>query len=164
MNAIILFSHGSVLCGAGQNLERIAREMQTSLQERGEAERVVVGYLNYSEPTFEDAFAELVQNGATQITVVPYFLVAGFFVREKLTPKIAQMREQFPDVAVRVAEALLQHPSLAEAIIQCAERAQPPQAWREFWNVAPQFCRANERCPFYGGEHCPAWREMQSAK
>lgn len=161
MNAIVLFSHGSVLCGAGQNLESIAREMETSMQACGDAQRVVVGYLNYSEPTFETSFAQLVQNGATQITVVPYFLVAGFFVKEKLTPKIAQMREQFPDVAVRVADALLEHPSLADAIVNCAQRAQPPQTWREFWNVAPQFCRANAQCPFYGGEHCPASRGLQ---
>jgi len=47
---------------------------------RGDAPIVVPGYLNYSDPTFEGAFARVVQQGAMLVTVVPYFLVAGYFV------------------------------------------------------------------------------------
>lgn len=154
-DAIILFSHGSVLCGAGENLSTLARQMQA----RGDADLVEVGYLNYSEPTFEASFARCVEEGATRITVVPYFLVAGYFVREKLTPKIAAMRQQFPDVEVRVADAMRFHPALADALLSCAQRAQPPQAWREFINNAPQFCRASAQCPLFNTPQCPATKD-----
>ena len=155
MNAIILFSHGSVLCGAGENLDDVARQMQV----RGDAPIVVPGYLNYSDPTFEGAFARVVQQGATLVTVVPYFLVAGYFVKSKLTPKIEAMRARFPHVEVRVAPAMLDHPRLADALLNCAERAQPPAKWREAWERAPQFCRASQACPLYGTPRCPATSE-----
>ncbi|MGI8756269.1 MAG: CbiX/SirB N-terminal domain-containing protein, partial [Acidimicrobiales bacterium] len=86
--AILLFSHGSVLCGAGENLSAIARR----LQESGAAEIVEVGYLNYSEPRFETAFENCVARGATDIVVMPYFLIAGKFVQVDLPPKIEAMR------------------------------------------------------------------------
>ena len=87
-DAIILFSHGSVLCGAGQNLLELARYMR----ERGNAPTVEPGYLNYSEPRFEETFRQCVAQGATRITIVPYFLVAGKFVKDDLPQQIAAMQ------------------------------------------------------------------------
>lgn len=159
MNAIILFSHGSVLCGAGEALFDLARKMET----RGDAPIVEVGFLNYSEPPFEAAFARCVERGATRIVIAPYFLVAGYFVKVSLPPKIAAMREKFPGVEVQVAEALKQHELLAQAIVNCAERAQEPAKWRDLLNDAPQFCRSTPQCPLYGTEKCPTTASLATA-
>ncbi|HVF10174.1 MAG TPA: CbiX/SirB N-terminal domain-containing protein, partial [Abditibacteriaceae bacterium] len=151
-DAIILFSHGSLLCGAGENLGGLAQRMR----ERGDAPLVEVGYLNYSEPPFEEAFANCVAQDATRIIVAPYFLVAGYFVTKTLAPKIAAMQAQYPDVEVRLAEAMRFHPSLAEAVLACAARAAAPETWRGLLSTAPLFCRADSQCPLYGSEQCPA--------
>lgn len=158
MEAIILFSHGSTLCGAGENL----RELGERLKARGEAPIVEVGYLNYSEPLFEAAFESCVHQGATSITIAPYFLAAGYFVKVSLPPKIAAMREQFPQVQVRIADALRHHELLAEALLACAERAQPPARWRDLLQVAPSFCRNNPECPLYNTPQCPAQGEVSA--
>lgn len=152
MKAIILFSHGSLLCGAGENLKALAREMQN----RGQADLVEVGFLNYVSPTFEEAFTRCVEEGATEIVIAPYFLVAGKFVRVDLPPKIEAMRAQFPDIPVFVAQAMRFHESLADAILSCAGRAQKPAQWRDILNTAPQWCRDSEECPLHGTEKCPA--------
>lgn len=76
MEALILFSHGSLLCGAGEALDAHADR----LRQTGEWDRVGVGYMNYSEPTFAETVAECVLRGATRIIVLPFFLVPGFFV------------------------------------------------------------------------------------
>ncbi len=156
-DAIILFSHGSVLCGAGQNLFELAAHMR----ERGDAPIVEVGFLNYSEPPFAEAFRRCVEQGATRITVVPYFLVAGKFVKEDLPGCIEAAQVEFPQVEVRVAEAIRFHPLLADALLACAERAQPPSFWRDTKAQVAVFCRANPRCPLYGSEDCPATRIVQ---
>lgn len=152
VKAILLFSHGSVLCGAGENLKALAKQMQT----RGDADLVEVGFLNYSEPSFEEAFRSCVQQGATKITIAPYFLVEGKFVKVDLPPQIEAMRAQFPAVKVRVAQAMRFHTTLAQAIENCANRAQSPAQWRDNWKTAPQFCRNNPQCPHNGTERCPA--------
>lgn len=152
MKALILFSHGSVLCGAGQTLFALARRLEA----RGEAPIVEVGFLNYSEPTFEDAFEKCVARGATQIVIAPYFLVAGYFVKVSLPPKIAAMSAKFPDVEVKVAEAIKQHELLADAIINCASRAQEPAKWRDILEESSKFCRDNPACPNYNTSKCPS--------
>ena len=156
-DAIILFSHGSVLCGAGQNLAELAIRMQA----RGDAPVVEVGYLNYSDPRFPDTVRRCVERGATNITVVPYFLVAGKFVKEDLPIFIADAQQRYPNITVRVAEALRYHPTLADALLACAERAQDPSAWRDTKAQAAAFCRASKRCPLYGTNDCPATRSAE---
>lgn len=156
-DAIILFSHGSVLCGAGQNLADLA----VRLRERGIAPIAEVGYLNYSEPRFIDTFRRCVEQGATQITVVPYFLVAGKFVKEDLPDVIARAQAEFPGVEVQVADAIRFHPLLADALLACADRARPPAEWRDTKAQVAASCRANPRCPLYGTQDCPATHAVE---
>ena len=157
-DAIILFSHGSLLCGAGETLKRVAHFMR----ERGDAPIVEAGYLNYSEPPFAEAVERCVAQGAKRIIVAPYFLVAGKFVQVDLKPKIEAAREKFPEVQFHLAGAMTVHLQLAEAIIDCAARAAKPSHWRDIWNTAPQFCRSNPECPLYGTPKCPATNEQRA--
>jgi sirohydrochlorin cobaltochelatase len=150
--AIILFSHGSLLCGAGETLSCLAEYMRR----RGDAPLVEPGYLNYSGPKFEDAVEKCVAVGATRIVVAPYFLVAGKFVQVDLKPKIEAAREKYPDVEFHLAHAMKDHPSLADALVDCARRSGPPTRWRDVLNSAPRFCRNSPDCPLNGGEKCPA--------
>lgn len=150
--AILLFSHGSVLCGAGENLRRIAAHMEA----RGDAPIVEAGYLNYSEPVFEQAFARCVERGAERVVITPYFLVAGKFVQVDLPRAIEKVLPSYPGVEARLASAMKRHTFLADAILNCARRAQPPGAWRDIWNTAPRFCRDSDQCPLHGTERCPA--------
>jgi sirohydrochlorin ferrochelatase len=151
MHAIILFSHGSVLCGAGENLFDFARQMEA----RDDAPIVEVGFLNYSEPTFETAFEKCVERGATKISVAPYFLVAGYFVNVSLPPKIEAMQQKFPQIEVVTAQALKTHELLAQAILNCTKGAQKPEKWRDLLDDAPGFCLDNPKCPLNGTPKCP---------
>jgi sirohydrochlorin cobaltochelatase len=155
-DAIILFSHGSVLCGAGENLREIAERLRERQENNGQKRIVEVGYLNYSEPRFEEAFARCVEQGATRVTVVPYFLVAGKFVKVDLPREIDRVRQNFPGVEVHVAEAMKDHAALCDGLLDCARRARPPAEWRNLWNNASRFCRASPECPLWNTPRCPA--------
>ena len=126
------------------------------MEQRGDAAIVEAGYLNYSEPLFEAAFAKCVERGATEIVIAPYFLAAGKFVKTDLPPHIEKMKARFPEVRVLEAQAMRFHPALAQAIENCATRAVLPSQWREMLNAAPQFCRSNPQCPLFGTEQCSA--------
>ena len=151
MDAILLFSHGSLLCGAGETLEGVADRLRA----RRDAPIVEVGYLNYSEPTFEATFARCVGLGATRIVVVPYFLVAGKFVQVDLPRRVTGIRGQYPEIEVLLAHALGFHPLLADALEACAVSARPPAAWRETAEEIARVCRASPRCPRFGTGACP---------
>lgn len=151
MDAIILFSHGSTLCGAGETLKGLARQMQA----RGDAAIVRVGFLNFSDPRFGATFDECVALGATRIIIVPYFLVAGYFVKVELPKVLDPAQAKHPAVQVLVAEAMRDHSSLEEALLSCAARAAPPARWRDLLATAPAFCRASAQCPLFDTPRCP---------
>ena len=147
--SIILFSHGSVLCGSGESLLAMAHEL-----EKLAGCQVGIGYLNYSEPSFADAVDAAVADGASEITVVPYFLVAGYFVKQKLPPLIEAAKERHPHITFHMADAMRDHPLMRDIVLACAERTQTIDEWRLWWKVAPEFCRNDAACPLYDSAFC----------
>lgn len=151
MDALILFSHGSLLCGAGDALQNHAEV----LRNRGNFAPIEIGYLNYSEPTFADAVQKCADAGATRIVIAPYFLITGFFVTKSLPEKIAAAKATHPDLEFVVAEAFNFHEGLADALWESATNARPSDAWRDPLKQAAAACRPSPECPLYGTPACP---------
>lgn len=150
MQAIILFSHGSVLCGAEQNLLAIAAAMRAA----PDSPIVEVSFLNYTEPSFRAAVDRCIEQGATRIVVAPYFLIAGKFVVEDLADCIAAEQSRHPVIDFRTAAVIGFDPLLAGAIVASAENARPEAEWDEPIASAGAFCRESSRCPLYGSAPC----------
>ena len=151
MDALILFSHGSLLCGAGEALEAHAARLRAG----GGWPVVEVGYMNYSEPTFAQAIDKCRAAGATRLTVQPFFLVPGFFVTKSLPEHIAQAQAAYPDLTFRVTEAIGFDARLADAVIDAALHPLGPEEWRDDLMAAARGCRARPDCPLYGTPNCP---------
>lgn len=118
MPAVILFSHGSLLCDAGRELEAHAAR----LRETNAYSPVEIGYLNYSSPSFAEAVEKCVASSTTEIKVAPYFLVPGYFVNQGLPKVLHAAREKFPQIEFQIAPPLGDHPLLAEGVLACARR------------------------------------------
>ncbi len=154
--ALILFSHGSLLCGAGEALEAHA----VRLRERGDFDLVTIGYLNYSEPKFSEAVASVAAAGISEVVVVPYFLVPGFFITKSLPEALAQAKIQFPLLLFSVAPPLGDDASLVDALLDAAQNARGHEHWREPLTRAALSCRPSPDCPLYGTPACPKVPEI----
>jgi sirohydrochlorin cobaltochelatase len=119
MHAVILVSHGSVRPDAGREVDAHAER----LSQRGIAPIVTVGYLNYTAPDFSSAVAACVAQGATNITVAPYFLVPGRFVEVSVRDAVAAASVQFSGTAFRIAEPIGYDARLADALLESAHAA-----------------------------------------
>ena len=150
MDSVILFSHGSLLCGAGEALENHAAR----LRERGIAPLVAVAYLNYNEPTFLQSVQSCAEAGATRIRVAPYFLIPGKFVKVDLPKQVAEAQSAFPAISFEIADALGFDERLADALIESANGA-APDGWRVNLERAQQSCRPDPQCPLYNTPFCP---------
>lgn len=161
MRAVILLSHGSVLCGAEQNLLEIAERLR-----RATGDTIEAAFLNYTAPHFIDAVDRCVDAGAAGITVLPYFLIAGKFVTHDLPRLIADAVAKYPQLEFQVAEPIRYHQSLADAVLDCARHAKPPAEWRHADEQTTRFCRNDQRCPLHGTPDCPqsAASDVQAAR
>jgi sirohydrochlorin cobaltochelatase len=109
-HAIILIGHGSLRSAGGASMIRIAAR----LRERGAAPVVEAAFLNYSRPTLAEVVAKVVDAGAVQITIQPYFLIAGAYVQDDLAALIREVAAANPALTFTVAPVLGEHPALAE--------------------------------------------------
>lgn len=89
----------------------------------GLAPLVTAGFLNYRRPTFAEALARCIQDGAQEVVVQPYFLVPGKFVREDLALLLESGRVAHPEVCLRVAQPFGDHPALARLALKRALEA-----------------------------------------
>lgn len=150
--ALILFSHGSLLCGAGRTLADHAELLRAT----GEWLLVEPGYINYTAPCFEEAVRRCATAGAKEIVVVPYLLLSGRFVTEELPQRLEGARGAYPGVRFALAEPIGYDPEMADSVIEMAASARPPLLCREDLASAPAFCEARQTCPLHGSKMCPA--------
>jgi sirohydrochlorin ferrochelatase len=121
MNAVVLIGHGSLLSESGKAMIRLAAR----LQKQGIAPVVRPGFLNYSQPTLAEAIANCVESGATEITVQPYFLIDGKYVREDLAAEIAQIAAHYSQVSFAMSQVFGQHRLLTEIVFDRIRAADP---------------------------------------
>jgi sirohydrochlorin ferrochelatase len=84
------------------------------LRERGIAPHATAGYLNYSEPRIDRSVADCIDVGARRIAIVPYFLVAGKFVRADVAQTLRRLRSNHAEIEIESTGHLGDHPLLAE--------------------------------------------------
>ena len=152
MDAILIFSHGSVLCGAERNLLEIAERLRRA----GRAEVVEVGFLNYSEPDYDTALDRCVEAGADRIIIAPFFLVSGRFVTVDLPARIDDSRRRHPGLEILVGEPLGFHSLLADAVLSLAGDASLPANAQPAPQNISLFCRRSAQCPLYQSPGCLA--------
>jgi sirohydrochlorin cobaltochelatase len=124
MRAIMLIGHGSVRPAAGAAMIRLAERAR----EAGIAPIVAAGFLNYRRPTFAEALTRCIDEGAIEVVVQPYFLVAGKYVHQDLARLVEAGRQAHPDLALRLAGPLGDHPALARLVLKRAFEADCPAA------------------------------------
>ncbi len=151
MNAVVLFSHGSLLCGAGEAL----RIHADRLRMRHIAPIVEVGYLNYSEPPFLQAVSRCAAAGASRIIVAPYFLVPGYFVSVDLPKCVEVARAAYPDITFITAAPIGFDQRLADALLTNAKDAASSEHWHDELMTTASHCRPFQLCPIYGTPACP---------
>lgn len=94
--AIILLGHGSRVPEAGRDMEQVARR----LQERYRCPLVEVCSMSRLGPHFPEVFEKCVQQGATRVVVIPYFLHTGLHMRLDIPEMLQEEAGKFPHVKV----------------------------------------------------------------
>ena len=114
--AIILFGHGSRDPLWRRPIEAVAARL-TAQQP---ALLVHCAYLELDQPDLPAAVAQLVAQGATEITVVPMFLGAGKHAREDL-PELAQaLGRAYPDVRLKLQQPVGEDPRVLDLLATIA--------------------------------------------
>lgn len=96
MKAILYICHGSRLKAAKE--EAVA--FITSCMNRVEASIQEICFLELASPTIDEGFRTCVKRGATEIIVIPVFLLAAGHVKKDIPFELEKLTNQFLNVKV----------------------------------------------------------------
>lgn len=114
--AIVLFGHGS-----RDPLWRLPMEtVATRLRATQPGTPVRCAYLELQAPDLLSAASELVEAGATQVTIVPMFLGTGRHAREDLPLLVDGLRAAHPEIAFVLQPAIGEDARVVELIARIA--------------------------------------------
>ena len=109
---IILFAHGARDPNWARPLERLQRMLADRMPEA----MIEPAYLEHMAPTLEEAAAQLVARGATELSIVPVFIANGGHLREDLPRRVEGLTAAHPGVAVRIAPPIGEVDTILSAI------------------------------------------------
>ncbi len=124
MNALLIVAHGSRREASNEEVRELTRLV--AARAAGRYDRVSCAFLELSEPNIPDELRQLIQAGAGEITVMPYFLSAGRHVAEDIPGEIDLVRGEFPDVSIRIAAYLGLAAGVPDLLLQQADAAASP--------------------------------------
>lgn len=119
-HAIVLFAHGSRDPLWRAPMEAVAARIAAQQPRRP----VACAYLELCAPALPEAVAQLVAQGARQVTVVPMFLGTGKHAREDLPVLVQQLRTAHSGVQFSVQTAIGEDPRMTALMAEIA--CEPP--------------------------------------
>jgi sirohydrochlorin ferrochelatase len=122
MHALIIAAHGSRRAASNQEVHAVAERLARLAGERYPICRA--GFLELAEPSIADAIRQAAQDGATQVSVVPYLLAAGRHVVEDIPAAVAEAQAQLPGLDIALSGHIGQSPKLLEVLLDCADQTQ----------------------------------------
>lgn len=112
--ALILFAHGARDPQWRIPFEQLRAMVQLQLP----LVQVRLAFLELMTPDLAELVRQLVQGNCCDITVVPIFLGQGGHVRRDLPALLAQLRQDYPQLILRTADAIGENALVLNAIAE----------------------------------------------
>jgi sirohydrochlorin ferrochelatase len=110
--AVIILGHGSRGNGNDAAIKRVVEAIKMSRSH----EIVEYAFLQYVQPTPDEALDRCIRQGAKKIVIVPFFMQAGAHVTQDIPDFLDKSRTQHPTLDIRVTDYVGAHP-LMERIV-----------------------------------------------
>lgn len=112
MKAILILAHGSREKNTLETLEKVTLMTKLQLPEV----LIETAYMEFCDVNLERGLDLLVEKGADEIVVVPYFLFEGIHIREDVPGEIREYLGGHPAVKVTMGNTLSADPRLADIL------------------------------------------------
>lgn len=115
--AIIILSHGS----RNPNVAAQFGELVKNIQNRKSRARIEGAFLQFTEPMVSDVVAAVVNDGYTEIGLVPFFLMHGNHIAGDIPQLISELRKKYPQVNFIIGNILYPDSRLEDILVDRVE-------------------------------------------
>lgn len=113
MNGVLIAAHGSRAKETQATLEEVVARVKAQLQDM----EIEIGYMEFCKPNIDDGLTMLMEKGATNIRVIPYFLFDGIHIKEDIPNEIKSFCEKNSGVTVTMGETLGTDKRLSDILV-----------------------------------------------
>lgn len=118
---LILFAHGARDPEWARPVQAVAQRLQTENPDLP----VVIAFLEFMSPTLPEAIDAIVRqlgDMTQQIDILPFFIAQGGHLRQEVPVMLSKIREQHPQLQLRLLPPLGELPSVQDAIANAINR------------------------------------------
>lgn len=102
MKAVLVLAHGS----RNKETEQVLNWILEGVQAKAQIALIEGAFLQFSEKDLEAGIVALKEKGATDITIVPYFLFEGVHITEDIPEEIEKMKAKYPELHIQLGQIL----------------------------------------------------------
>ena len=118
MKALLLIAHGSRRKQSNEEVVMLAERLRHRCPEQYSI--IHAGFLEFTEPLIPDGIKKCIDDGASSIIVLPYFLNSGHHVIEDIPNIVNDTKPHYPDVEIKIAPHLGASPLMVDLLIASA--------------------------------------------
>lgn len=100
MKAILYIGHGT---RSKKDMEEVRAFIQ-KVMEHNDISIQEFCFLKLTEPLIEEGFQRCLERGATEITIVPLFLLAAGHIKDDIPQELTSIRKRYPNIEVKVRD------------------------------------------------------------
>ena len=121
MKALLLVAHGSRREKSNEEVVAISTKLKKHCD--GEFDIVKPAFLELAEVLIPDGIQQCVNDGATSIIVLPYFLNSGRHVVEDIPEIVNAEKEKYSDVTITISSHLGSSEMIMDVLISTANES-----------------------------------------
>jgi len=114
MNALLIAAHGSRRRQSNEEIKALALSVSNKATSY---DLVDCAFLELCSPDIYSGAQQLIERGVTNITVLPYFLVAGQHVAVDIPAEIKRIEQAFPQITLTVLPYFGSSETMVENIV-----------------------------------------------
>ncbi len=120
MRALLVVAHGSRRAASNDEVRALTEQIRSHATKQ--FDYIGSAFLELAEPSIPDGLKQCIEQGATEVVVLPYFLSAGRHVVEDIPDEVAKVTALFPKVSIHIAPYLGTAPDLPETLVNLAAK------------------------------------------
>ncbi|MEE9444539.1 MAG: CbiX/SirB N-terminal domain-containing protein [Cocleimonas sp.] len=114
MKHLLIIAHGSRRMASNDEVREVTRKFSQQIHD---FDKVSTAFLELDDPSIPQGLLNAIEEGATEVIVLPYFLSAGRHVSEDIPAQVASVKEKHPKITIKIAPYLGASGSMPEILL-----------------------------------------------
>lgn len=115
MKALLIVAHGSRKKESNDEIAHLSEKIRTKAPDSFDL--VSYAFIQFATPLVPDVIDQLVEDGAKEMIVMPFFIAAGSHVAQDIPQFIDKARKKYPDVTFSLTRHLGKFEGIIDLIL-----------------------------------------------